>query len=150
MSCTWKVYDCVGEGLKWGLSKGGEQLANGGVEAFAKAIGDATAETLKSLNGVWMNINVSDPAQPTTDIHSVTSWIVGYVAVGCLLIAAVKMALDRRGQPMKQAFMGMWKVLLVGGLAVPVVQALTNASDTYAKDIYEKSDLGDQASSACW
>jgi hypothetical protein len=145
MSCSWKVYDCVGEGIKWGLSKGGEQLANGGVEAFAKAIGDATSETLKALNGVWMNINITDPAQPTSDIHGVTSWLVGYVAVASLLVAACKMALDRRGQSMKLAFMGMWKVLLVGGLAVPVVQALTTASDSYAQDIYKKSNLGDTA-----
>ncbi|MGW0996652.1 hypothetical protein [Streptomyces sp. NPDC002520] len=120
-------------------------MASGAVEAFAQAIGEACSETLKALNGVWMDITIGDPSNTTAQINDVTSWLVGYIAVGSLLVAAIRMALDRKGQPMKQAFMGMWKVLLVGGLAVPVVQALSKASDAYAEDIYAKSNLGDSA-----
>ncbi|MFF2025439.1 hypothetical protein ACFVW2_27010 [Streptomyces sp. NPDC058171] len=139
------IKDCIGDIITKPIEKGGEVVAGGAVKAFAGAIGEATSETLKALNGVWLSINVEDPANPTTSIHDATSWLVGYVAVASLLIAAVKMALDRRGEPMKQAFLGMWKVLLVGGLAVPVVTALNAASDAYARDIYRKSKLGDTA-----
>ncbi|MEU9140792.1 hypothetical protein AB0D33_33350 [Streptomyces sp. NPDC048404] len=139
MSCSWRVYDCV-------IDEVGTQLTDSAVVAFAKAIGDATAAVLKALNGVWMNVDVGDASGPIAKIDAEVDWLVGYVAVASLLIAAIHMALERKGQPMKQAFMGMWKVILVGAVAVPVVQALTRASDLYAQDVYAKSDLGDQAS----
>ncbi|WP_326786136.1 hypothetical protein [Streptomyces sp. NBC_00151] len=138
MSCSWRMYDCV-------IDEVGSQFTDGAVVAFAKAIGDATSEVLKALNGVWMNVNGGDTTGPIAKIDAEVDWLVGYVAVASLLIAAIRMALDRKGQPMKQAFMGMWKVILVGAVAVPVVQALTHASDLYAQDVYDKADLGDKA-----
>ncbi|MDX3641736.1 hypothetical protein [Streptomyces sp. MB09-02B] len=143
--CLEEPLQCLKDGIKYPFEKVGETAAGGAVEAFAKAIGTAASETLQALNGIWMEVNLEDPTRPTSDIYGTTSWLVGYVAVASLLVAAIKMALDRRGEPMKQAFMGMWKVLLVGGLAVPAVQALSTASDAYAKDIYKKSELGDTA-----
>ncbi|WP_328554030.1 MULTISPECIES: hypothetical protein [unclassified Streptomyces] len=139
MACSWRVYDCV-------IDEVGTQFTDGAVVAFAKAIGDAASEVLKALNGVWMNVDVNDPSKPIGLIDQQVDWIVGYVAVASLLVAAIRMALERKGQPMKQAFLGMWKVILVGAVAVPVVQALTKASDLYAQHVYEKSDLGDTAS----
>lgn len=142
MSCSWKVYDCIGDGLKWGLSQGGEALANGAVETFAKAIGEAAGQVLKALNGVWMDVSVGDPESAAGRIASETDWIVGYVAVASLLVAAIRMAIDRRGQSMRQAFNGMWRVLLVGAVATTGVKLLNNASDAYAKEVYDKSNLG--------
>ncbi|MEU8978986.1 hypothetical protein [Streptomyces sp. NPDC048309] len=139
MACSWRIYDCV-------IDEVGTQFTQGAVVVFAKAIGDAASEVLKALNGVWMNVDVDDPSKPIGLIDKEVDWIVAYVAVASLLIAAIRMALDRKGQPMKQAFLGMWKVILVGAVAVPVVQALTKASDLYAQHVYEKSDLGDTAS----
>ncbi|MGW1144153.1 hypothetical protein ACWD6I_03620 [Streptomyces sp. NPDC002454] len=140
--CTVDPLACAGKDVEYPFEKGGQ---GGAVQEFAEAIGVATSETLKALNGVWLKVDVENPNGPINDVHEATGWLVGYLAVACLLIASAKMALDRRGQPMKQAFLGMWRVLLVGGLAVPVVQALTKASDAYAQDIYEKSDLDDKA-----
>ncbi|MHB9852892.1 hypothetical protein ACSYGO_27145 [Streptomyces krungchingensis] len=139
MSCSWKIVDCV-------IDEVGSEFTEGAVTVFAKAIGDAAAEVLKALNGVWMHVDVDDPSQPIGLIDAEIDWIVAYVAVASLLVAAIRMALERKGQPMKQAFMGMWKVILVGAVAVPVVQALTKASDLYAQHVYAKSDLGDRAS----
>ncbi|WP_327430887.1 hypothetical protein [Streptomyces sp. NBC_01236] len=145
MACTFKVYDCLGDGLKWGLGQTGEALANGAVETFAKAIGEGASEVLKALNGVWMGIKMNDAGGPATTIMNETSWLVAYVAVASILFAAMRTAFDRKGQPMKQAFMGMWKVILVSGLAVSVVQSLNVASDAYAAEVYGKSHLGDKA-----
>ncbi|WP_234385929.1 hypothetical protein, partial [Streptomyces scabiei] len=151
MACSWKLYDCV-------IEEGGKQFTEGAVVVFAKAIGDGAAEVLKALNGVWLSVDVQDPAgnggghgqatagSPIGQIAAEVNWIVAYVAVASLLIAAIRMAVDRKGQSMKQAFMGMWKVILVGAASVPVVTALMAASDAYAKDVYARSDLGDNAS----
>lgn len=146
MACTWKVYDCIGAGLEWGLGEVGEAVTSGAVEVFAKAIGDAASEVLKSLNGVWLGVKAGETGGPINTIQGELTWLVGYVAVASLLVAAIRMALERKGESMKQAFMGMWKVLLAGALAVPVAGALMRASDAYAVEVYAKSDLGSQAS----
>ncbi|QYX78135.1 hypothetical protein [Streptomyces akebiae] len=150
MACSWKLYDCV-------IEEGGKQFTEGAVVVFAKAIGDGAAEVLKALNGVWLNIDVKDPTgnggghgqatagSPIGQITAEVNWIVAYVAVASLLLAAIRMAVDRKGQSMRQAFMGMWKVILVGAASVPVVTALMKASDAYAKDVYARSNLGDKA-----
>ncbi|WP_329301162.1 hypothetical protein OG410_24510 [Streptomyces sp. NBC_00659] len=138
MACSWRIYDCV-------IDEVGSQFTDGAVVAFAKAIGDATTEVLKALNGVWLNVKAGDASGPIANIQAEADWLVGYVAVASLLIAAIRMALERKGQPMKQAFMGMWKVILVGAVAVPTVQGLTHASDLYAQDVYNKAALGDKA-----
>ncbi|MEI5523931.1 hypothetical protein WB401_18885 [Streptomyces brasiliscabiei] len=151
MACSWKLYDCV-------IEEGGKQFTEGAVVVFAKAIGDGAAEVLKALNGVWLSVDVQDPAgnggghgqaaagSPIGQITAEVNWIVAYVAVASLLLAAIRMAVDRKGQSMKQAFMGMWKVILVGAASVPVVTALMAASDAYAKDVYARAELGDNAS----
>ena len=92
MSCSWRVYDCV-------IDEVGSQLTDGAVVAFAKAIGDATADVLKALNGVWLDVNLEDSSGPIAKIDTEVDWLVGYVAVASLLIAAIRMALDRKGQP---------------------------------------------------
>ncbi|WP_215448479.1 hypothetical protein [Streptomyces sp. ATCC 21386] len=150
MACSWKLYDCV-------IEEGGKQFTEGAVVVFAKAIGDGAAEVLKALNGVWLNIDVENPtgnggghgqataASPIGQITAEVNWIVAYVAVASLLLAAIRMAVDRKGQSMRQAFMGMWKVILVGAASVPVVTALMRASDAYAKDVYARASLGEKA-----
>jgi hypothetical protein len=144
MACTWKAYDCVGSVIEWGLGETGEAMASGAVEVFAKAIGEAASEVLKALNGVWLGIDTNGGTS-AADISAEVNWLVGYIAVASLLVAAIRMAIDRKGQSMQQAFMGMWKVILVGAIATPVVQLLTTASDNYARDVYARSELGDQA-----
>ncbi|MFC7257683.1 hypothetical protein [Streptomyces lutosisoli] len=142
MACTWKAYDCIGAGFNWIVGGTGEALAAGAVETFAKAIGEAASQVLKALNGVWMSVSPGDPTNPVNDIQGETSWLVAYVAVASLLVAAIRMAIDRKGQTMRQAFNGMWKVILVAGVATTGIQLLSSASDAYAQEVYKKADLG--------
>ncbi len=74
-----------------------------------------------------------------------TRWIVAYVAVASLLVAAIRMAYERKGQSMQQAFMGMWKVILVSTLTPVLAALLYQASDAYAQEVYRKANLGENA-----
>ncbi|MEV7727066.1 hypothetical protein AB0P15_20255 [Streptomyces sp. NPDC087917] len=146
IDCGADPMGCLGDGVK----KIGGAVADGAVGAFAQAIGKAVEEILKSLNGVWLTAGGNTDLNPheavgTKAIATETGWIVGYIAVACVLLAAFRMAYERKGQSMQQAFMGMWKVILVSAMAPAVAQGLYKASDTYAKDIYAKADLGKTA-----
>ncbi|WP_235496405.1 hypothetical protein, partial [Streptomyces violaceoruber] len=120
------------------------------VESFANAIGEAASEVLKALNGVWMKVGTGDSLNPEggTGLDRIigeTRWIVAYVAVASLLVAAIRMAYERKGQSMQQAFMGMWKVILVSTLTPVLAALLYQASDAYAQEVYRKANLGENA-----
>ncbi|OEU96603.1 hypothetical protein AN216_20100 [Streptomyces oceani] len=108
------------------------------VEAFASALGEAAESFMTWLNKLWLGIEADGSGTSIHDIQNELDWLVGYVAVASLLFAAMRMALDRKGQSMQQAFQGMWRVILVSGMATGVVMALSSAADSYAMYIYEK------------
>ncbi|MFD0304067.1 hypothetical protein [Streptomyces sp. NPDC127119] len=65
-----------------------------------------------------------------------TQWIVVYTAVGSLLFAAARMALERRGEAGTVALKGLLRVILVAGGATAVVTALASLSDRYADHLF--------------
>ncbi|MER6212963.1 hypothetical protein ABT213_02775 [Streptomyces sp. NPDC001674] len=144
--CVLHPIDCAKDGVK----EVGSSVADGAVGAFAEAIGKAVDEVLKSLNGVWLKVGDGTTLNPQkgTGLGAIlgeTSWIVGYIAVASVLVAAFRMAYERKGQSMQQAFMGMWKVILVSAMAPVIAQSLYAASDAYAKEVYAKANLGESA-----
>ncbi|WP_411101360.1 hypothetical protein [Streptomyces sp. cmx-4-9] len=147
------IKDCALHPLKCGgkvVEKVGGSVADGAVGAFAEAIGKAVGEILKTLNGVWLKVGNGTSLNPEkgTGVDAIvgeTGWIVGYVAVASVLLAAFRMAYERKGQSMQQAFMGMWKVILVSAMAPVIAQSLYTASDAYAEEVYKKASLGDSA-----
>ncbi|MFI9028567.1 hypothetical protein [Streptomyces sp. NPDC053560] len=167
MGCSFSdPFACPGDLVKWGADKvtgGAESVAKsafgGAVRALAQAIGEAVDSAMHAMNGLWIDVDASGVysgetsygekqkliEQGESPIHAIQgqlNWLVGYVAVAALLIAAIRMALDRKGQTMQQAFHGMWRVVLVSGAAVMAMQALTTASDRYAEYIYDKAYIG--------
>lgn len=147
MSCIDKgpaaCLEAVPNAIEDGLKKATDSVIGNVVEAFAKALGHAADQLLTWLNHLWIGINGDGSASSISTIQDEMNWVVGYVAVASLLFAAIRMALERKGESMIQAFQGMWRVILVSAVATGAVQALTAASDAYAEYLYGKADLGD-------
>jgi len=138
---------CITNPLKCAVEVPAKAVVSTAVQLFAEAIGNATAEVLKSLNGVWLRVgSASGSTGAIEDINAETEWLVGYIAVASLLVAAFKMAMDRRGEPLRPVIRGMLRVLLVATAGTWIFQRLATASDNFASYIYEKSELGDRAS----
>lgn len=82
------------------------------------------------------NINSYD--QKTSDtINRQTQWIVVYLAVGSILFAAVKMALDRRGESGQMAMKGILRVTLVNTAASTVIITFTVLMDRYSNHLFQ-------------
>lgn len=82
------------------------------------------------------NINSYD--QETSDtINRQTQWIVVYLAVGSILFAAVKMALDRRGESGGTALKGILRITLVNTAASTVIITFAVLMDRYSKHLFE-------------
>ncbi|WP_406311000.1 hypothetical protein OG899_10400 [Streptomyces thermoviolaceus] len=70
------------------------------------------------------------------DVSAETQWVVVYTAVGSLIFAAGRMALERRGEAGTVALKGLMRVLLVAGGATAVMTALASLSDRYADHLF--------------
>ncbi|MFJ5261802.1 hypothetical protein ACIQAC_15215 [Streptomyces sp. NPDC088387] len=70
------------------------------------------------------------------DISGQTRWIVVYLAVGSLLFAAARMAIERKGTAGITALKGILRVVLVSGAATLVVGAAVAVSDEYATHLF--------------
>ncbi|MGI5470462.1 hypothetical protein [Streptomyces sp. CA-132043] len=150
--CIKHPVNCGKDAISWGADKvagGAESVAKsafgGAVRAFAEAIGSAVDSVMHALNGLWMKVDadgIYSGENPIGKIQDQLNWLVGYVAVASLLIAAIRMALDRKGQSMQQAFHGMWRVVLVAAVSVTAMRSLTIASDRYAEYIYGQAHIG--------
>ncbi|MCC9740173.1 hypothetical protein [Streptomyces sp. MNU89] len=139
--CAGKVTDKVTDGISGAVDDAANSVVGSAVEAFARAIGKAVSSILQELHGVWLDIDM-ESTDPANKIADQVDWLVWYIAVASLLIAAIRMAVDRKGQPMQQAFNGLWKVILVGATATWAVQKLSQASDAYARYLFDQSSMG--------
>ncbi|MGV9450212.1 hypothetical protein [Streptomyces sp. NPDC003635] len=70
------------------------------------------------------------------NVGSQTQWLVVYLAVGSLIFASVRMALERRGTAGVTALKGILRVILVSGAATTVVTAAAAVADDYATYLF--------------
>ncbi|MDX3850991.1 hypothetical protein [Streptomyces sp. AK02-01A] len=70
------------------------------------------------------------------EVNAQTQWVVVYAAVASLLFAAIRMALERRGEAGQVALKGLLRVILVAGGATAVTTALAGLSDRYADHLF--------------
>ncbi|MET9553745.1 hypothetical protein [Streptomyces sp. NPDC006645] len=76
--------------------------------------------------------------QKTSDtITRQTQWIVVYLAVGSILFAAVKMALDRRGDSGQTAMKGVLRITLVNTVASTAIITFTVLMDRYSEHLFQ-------------
>ncbi|MER8069087.1 hypothetical protein ABTZ59_12420 [Streptomyces sp. NPDC094034] len=69
-------------------------------------------------------------------INRQTQWIVMYLAVGSILFAAVKMALDRRADSGQTALKGVLRITLVNTLASSLLITFTALMDRYSAHLF--------------
>ncbi len=61
-----------------------------------------------------------------------------YLAVGSLIVAAIRMALERRGTAGVTALKGVLRVILVSGAATTVFTAAATVADGYASHLFKE------------
>ncbi|GAA4788420.1 hypothetical protein [Streptomyces ziwulingensis] len=75
----------------------------------------------------------------SNEINSQIQWIVVYLSIGSILFAAIKMALDRRGEAGQTALKGVMRVTLVNTAASSVIITFIVLMDRYSHHLFEKS-----------
>jgi type IV secretion system protein TrbL len=123
----------------------GFEWACGGVGAVASGIGGSVLSSIASASQhaqvtiladmltLWTRIPTPGAAGAPVDfLRADTSWVVGFLAVLGLLIAAGKLAWERRAEPAKMAAAGLLNLVLVSGAGVAVITLGSRAGDAYS------------------
>jgi hypothetical protein len=130
--------------------KFGEWLGKVGgnvVDEVAQSFAKASIEVLKTLMTWWVQVpspGISDnPDDPVYFMHAYTGWLVTWVAVLGLLLAAGRMAWQRRGEPFREAVSGLLTMVIAVGCGVAAVNLAVKAGDSYSKWILDAATNGD-------
>ncbi|MGI5366456.1 hypothetical protein [Streptomyces iakyrus] len=103
------------------------------VEGVANAV---LAGAIAVFGALTTGIPTLSGTTTAQDINSQTQWIVVYLAVGSLLFASARMAIERRGTAGTTALKGIVRVVLVSGAATTVVTAAAALSDDYSTYLF--------------
>ncbi|MER7167829.1 hypothetical protein ABT336_17385 [Micromonospora sp. NPDC000207] len=76
-------------------------------------------------------------------------WVIVYLAVGSILFAATRMAMERRGEAGKTALMGFLRVMLVAGAGTWIATRVAGLSDDFADHLMQMAALDLVTDVAC-
>jgi type IV secretion system protein TrbL len=122
-------------------------LVTGTLDQIAKEFQQGEVKLVSYLTAWWVRWPTAAPQTdgngnaigPVGFITGHTAWLVGMLAVFGLLVAAGRIAWERRGEAARQAISGLFTLTVVTGCAVVVVQFATMAGDSYSNWIINQS-----------
>jgi type IV secretion system protein TrbL len=119
---------------------------SGGLLALiAEPMATAAEGLIKTLGAFWMNVGtpqLTGQGTPVATITGDTRWIVNLVAIGCILVAAARMAILRRGEPAKVVLTGLARLVFVTAAATIIVQAAGYLGDQWSAGLLNSAHLG--------
>ena len=133
--------DLGGTAAKNAVSDAGSDVLN----SIAQAMASAANGLLNTLSSFWMHVDTPDmtsAGSPVAAIQANIGWITTCTAVVCILVAAGRMAIRRRGEPGTVLAMGLARLVIVSAVATFLVQAAGKLGDTFSADLMSSAHLG--------
>ncbi|QKW17588.1 hypothetical protein [Verrucosispora sp. NA02020] len=118
------------------------------LEQIAEEASKAAAEMLTTLVAGWLRVDrpeISETSGVVANLRSYTHWAVAAIAVGALLVGAIRLAIERNGREAGSIAKGLAALVVITGAGVPAVQVLITVGDSYSDWIITEStseDLG--------
>ncbi|MEV6008688.1 hypothetical protein AB0M29_17955 [Streptomyces sp. NPDC051976] len=103
------------------------------VEEIAKTILASAIDVFGALDTGVPTLTGTTTAK---NVNGQTQWLVVYLAVGSLLYAAARMAVERRAHAGTTALKGMLRVIMVSGAATTIVTAAAAVADDYSTHLF--------------
>ncbi|MEV0732375.1 hypothetical protein [Polymorphospora sp. NPDC050346] len=116
------------------------------LETLAEQASEAAAEMLKAMVTGWLTIpapSVDQESGPVAYLRTYTNWAVAAIAVGAVLIAALKIAWERNGREAGELARGLVALVVITGAGVPAIRLLTQTGDSYSNWILNAAADGD-------
>ncbi|MFJ9319421.1 hypothetical protein [Streptomyces globisporus] len=113
---------------------------------IANAVLSAAISVFGTLTTSIPTLSAQGAAQ---EIDAQTQWIVVYTAIASLIVAAIRMAMERRAEAGQAALRGLVRVVLVAGAATAVATAVAGLSDRFADHLFTAGAQEQIASIGC-
>lgn len=128
------------------------------LDELSEQASEAAAEMLKALVAGWLSIPTPKVSQGSchTDasgklvcdgtvdyLSAYTNWAVAALAVGAVLVGAIRLAWERNGRDAGTLTKGLVTMVVLAGAGVPAVQLLIGIGDAYSDWILNASADGD-------
>jgi hypothetical protein len=128
-----------------GAGKAARAVTGDVLGQIAQAMASAADGLLKTLSSFWMNVDtpqLGGGTSPVAAIQASTGWITTCTAVVCILAAAGRMAIRRRGQPAAVMAMGLTRLVVVSAAATFVIEAAGKLADSFSANLMSAAHLG--------
>jgi hypothetical protein len=128
--------------VKGAVGSIGGAVSGGILDSIASAFSTAEGEMLKLLLSAWVNVptpNLSSTSGTVGFLQSSLSWYVAAAAVLGLLVAAGRLAIERKPDAAKEAATGMLTTLLTIGAGVATISLLSAAGDAFSTWILDQA-----------
>lgn len=120
--------------------------ANGFFEELATQTTEAAAVAVKTVTTIWLQVPTPNVAGPDGSasgavayLQGYTTWIVASLAVAAVLVAAIRMALERNGREGASLAKGLVMLVVISTIGVATVQLLIEIGDAYSTWIIDKA-----------
>ncbi|WP_405550921.1 hypothetical protein OG215_39270 (plasmid) [Streptomyces globisporus] len=113
---------------------------------IANAVLSAAISVFGTLTTSIPTLSAQGAAQ---EIDAQTQWIVVYTAIASLIVAAIRMAMERRAEAGQAALRGLIRVVLVAGAATAVATTVAGLSDRFADHLFTAGAQEQIASIGC-
>lgn len=133
--------DVGGNAAKKAVSVAGSDV----LSQIAKAMASAADGLLNTLSTFWMNVETPDmtgTGSPVAAIQGDIRWLTACTAVVCVLVAAARMAIRRRGEPGTVMAIGLARLVVVSAVATFLIQTAGQLGDTFSADLMRSAHLG--------
>ena len=117
------------------LGSAGKAVASDVLGIIAHAFATAAQHMIMLAVSFWTKVPLPQwdvNSGPVGNLQHSLSWVTGAIAVGCCLICAGRMALNRHAMPAADLLRGLLTLLFTTALAVPVVNLLGVFCDGFA------------------
>ncbi|MBO0868582.1 MAG: hypothetical protein J2P15_08460 [Micromonosporaceae bacterium] len=128
----------------------GGALVQNSAQAFLQELANeatqAAADVVKILFAGWLGVpspGVDQDSGPVWYLRQYTHWAVAAVAVGAVLISALRLALRRNPEEASQLGRGLAWMVVLAGAGVPATQLLLSVGDDYSTWILNQAADGD-------
>ncbi len=125
-------------------------VANAAVTGFAKAMAGAEAEMLKLVLTAWLGIptpSLSGKGSTVTFLQSHLEWYTGVALAAGLMVAAMRLMLELRGEALRESAYALIRTVIVIGCGAAGIALATAAGDHFSTWIVGQAAGGATATS---
>lgn len=132
--------DCWFYQVQCQATEAANKVAENVVITWGRALLESLEKIMIKVGTFWIDKNtgyVGGEGSAAWDVRYLTAWLSGMVFFGSLIMAAMMLMLNSRGDDIRKIMMGIIKMVVVSGAAFKVIDLMIEASDAFSKWVIE-------------